>query len=159
MPDQVKILWKMDAAVIRWQYCAICGAQAQRVVQEPGRPDYALCDHCRAAFIMEDGRQMRLYYGQLPENMPRTRQYALKQWRHYADIRAASREEGAQQQPDSLPPDAGAGQYSSNMDAYLALEAQQSEADPQQPNKPRALKDTGELPDLDELFREPGADT
>lgn len=166
MAEQAKILWHMDDESIKWQYCAICGQQRQRIIRQAGRPDFAFCDSCQSAFVLEDGGQMRMLYGAIPENMPQTRQFALKQWHKYFDIRAQAERERTGKDPaeaqlpaelKSTAADAVHGAYANAEDAILALEAQKSDIFYSRVKKleppPRILRETGELPDLDQLFK------
>jgi len=164
MSEQPHILQQMDDESIKWQYCAICGEQKQRIVRQPGRPDFAFCEHCHAAFVLEDGGKLRMLYGQIPENMPQTRAFALKQWRTYFEIRVTANREQTNE-PDILPaelkPAQGVihGTYADPDEALMKLQAQQSEMFYAREKKleapPRVLRETSELPNLDDLFKDP----
>jgi hypothetical protein len=157
------ILKHMDDDAIRWQYCAICGQQRQRVIRQDGRPDYALCLACRSAFILEDGSKMRMLYGFIPEVLVQTRAFALKQWRQYFEIRSQAEQERSGSESSILPTELKSqtpvqGLYATNQDAILDLEAEKSALFYDHVKKlappPRALRETGELPNLDDLFKD-----
>jgi hypothetical protein len=165
MPEAVKILWKIDDEAIRWQKCAICGQQRQRVLRQEGRPDFVLCEACHSTFILEDGGKMQMLYGRIPENMTQTRAFALKQWQVYFEICARSAQDRRQEQtvdalPAALKPQANPtiGVHATSQDAYLALEAEKAELLYNRARKldapPRRLRETGELPNLDDLFKD-----
>jgi hypothetical protein len=160
MTDEAKVLAHMDDEAIRWQKCAICGEQKQKVIRTAGRPDFAFCQHCEAAFILEDGGKMRLYYGNIPMTFPQTRAFALRQWHTYFEINARGEAERAQkaeteQSPD-IPVGASIGQYANHEEALADLSAQATEliyaASKKTPS--RRLKETGQLPSLDGLFHD-----
>lgn len=168
MPEDVpQILETMDDDAIRWQYCAICGEQQQRVVRQAGRPDFATCDNCQSAFVLEDGGKMRMLYGKISDTMPQTREFALKKWRLYLEIRVSAQKEQnpkAAEESD-IPPEIMStlsegfiGKYASHHDALAALESEKSELLYTHEKKiappPRTLRETGELPNLDELFKD-----
>ncbi len=163
--DNAQILQHMDDEAIRWQYCAICGQQRQRIVHSPDRPDFALCGACGSAFVLEDGGQLRMFYGRIGPNLPETRAFALKQWRAYLEVRARAQKErlGQDIDPDEFPlslpgqaPPSQAMGYANMTDGVLDLEAQQSEIFYERVKKteppPKRLRETGELPNLDDLF-------
>jgi len=166
MEENIKVLARMDAEAIRWQQCAICGAQQkQRIIRSAGKPDFALCDACNSAFVLEDGSHMRMMYGRItPTASAELREFALKKWVRYFDIRAKA----VQQQnktldvlPVELQPDELAvhGKYINNMDAYLALEAEKAAllydfTKPELRPPTRPLRETGDLPNIDDLFRD-----
>jgi hypothetical protein len=167
MSEKPEILKEMDAEAIKWQNCAICGQQKQRIVHYPSRPDYAICDHCQSAFVLESGGQMRMFYGQIgPTDMPKTHDFALRQWRKYFEIRAMAEPERTGQEAKELPAELRAsieapihGAYANHDEAILALEAQKVELIYARAKKteapPRPLRETGALPDLDSLFQDP----
>lgn len=167
--ERPQILNEMDEESIHWQYCAICGEQKQRVVKTANRPDYALCDHCQSAFVLELGGKMRMLYGQLPQEMHRTRAFALNQWRKYFEVRSyAEKERNAlgkeavaeDQIPQELQntlDDALPITFSDHEKEILDLEAKKTDILYTRQKKleppPRRLRETGELPDLDDLFK------
>ncbi len=59
--------------------CAICGAELLIVVHLEELPDYVRCRNCNSAFVVEEGGE-RVLYGQIPEEYPQTRGFALRQW-------------------------------------------------------------------------------
>ena len=159
MTEQPKILKTMGDESIKWQTCAICGERKQRIVREQGRPDYAICDNCHSAFVLENGGKLRMLYGQIPESMSATHAFAYKQWRTYFEIRNKAMQERGSDESEELP--AGlkpTTAYSSNQDALLDQKAQETDLLYSQAKKldppPRRLQETGELPDLDELFKD-----
>lgn len=165
MSEQIYILWDMDSDAIRWQNCAICGRQKQRIVHSEGFPDYAICDNCQSTFVQEKGGKMRVLYGRVPAELPETTEFALKKWRTYFEVRAKAEHERTGKSPEELPAQlkstadtAVHGKYASASDAYLDLEAQKSELLYDRQKKiqppPRQLKQTGELPPLDDLFED-----
>ncbi|NJL93419.1 MAG: hypothetical protein HC915_06645 [Anaerolineae bacterium] len=165
MTETISILWTMDDEAIRYQRCAICGQQRQRVVRQSGRPDFALCGNCRSAFVLEDGGKMRMLYGRITELMPHTREFALSKWQTYFEVSARAAQERQDNIEDHLPAElrddptnAIHGNFDTNMSAYLALEAERSELLYERARKvappPRRLKETGELPNLDDLFKD-----
>lgn len=168
MTDVPEVLKEMDSEAIRWQNCAICGQQRQRIVNQPDRPDYAICDNCQSAFVLENGGQMRMFYGQIgPQDMPKTREFALRHWRKYFEIRVMAEPERSGKEAKELPVEFRQsledrivqGNYASHDDAILALEAQKAELIYGRIKKteapPRPLRETGALPDLDALFKDP----
>lgn len=166
MSEQPNILKDMDDEAIKWQKCAICGEQKQRVVRQPGRPDFALCDHCRSAFVLEDGGKMQMLYGNISEKYPQVRKFALKQWHTYFEIRAIASQENPEADNTDLPTelkdtsgDTVHGTYTDSQEAILKLEAEKSDIFYSRAKKleppPRRLRETGELPNLDELFKDP----
>lgn len=161
----VKVLWRMDEEAIRWQQCAICGVQQQqRVVRTAGRPDYAVCNHCHSAFVLEDGGQMRMMYGRVMTPHREVKDFALRQWVRYFDLRAkvtSVQKRELDVLPAELKPDDKAvhGVYGSAMDAILSLEAEKAallydQAKVMSRPPARPLRETGELPNLDDLFRD-----
>lgn len=147
MSDQPKILQQLDAEWVKSQHCAVCDATRQRVIHTSNRPDMVICDACQSVFVVERGNQTRLLYGRLPREMPQTQAFAFKTWHSVEDIRAMAEKErnllfGA---TEALPP------------------SDEPETPPQQfryadlgnlPKPPRRLRETGELPDLDSLFKD-----
>jgi hypothetical protein len=162
MAEETQILQTMYAEGIRSQPCAICGQAKQRVVHQAGKPDFALCENCQSAFVLEDGGQLRMLYGRINPQYPKVRAFALKQWQRYQDVRAVAQ---AEQNPDPtprLPTELeillNQGAPSDHSQAILDLEAQKSQLFYDRAKKleppPRPLRETGELPDLDSLFKE-----
>lgn len=165
MSDQIYILWDMDNDAIRWQNCAICGMQKQRIIHSEGRPDFAFCDHCKSTFVQEKGGKMRVMYGWMPPELTLTSEFALKKWRTYFEVRAKAEGEKTGKSPESLPPALQPtlqahpyGNFASASDAILDLEAQKSEMLYERQKKTeqprRQLKETGQLPPLDDLFED-----
>lgn len=165
MSDEILILWDMDTDAIKWQNCAICGTQKQRIVHSLQFPDYAICDNCQSAFVLEKGSKLRMMYGNIPRELPETYEFAFKKWRTYFEIRAKAEKEKSGKSPEELPLQLKStlesdihGKYASASDAYLDLEAQKSEIfyDRVKKNQPppRQLKETGQLPPLDDLFED-----
>jgi hypothetical protein len=163
MTQNVNILQHMDDESIRWQICAICGQQKQRIVHQMNRPDFAVCDNCHSAFVLEEGGGMRMLYGKIPDELPETRQFALKQWRRYFDIRAVAERERGGAKDDDLPEELRRTLETQTpvdpQTAILELEAKQSDIFYSRAKKleepPRRLRETGELPNLDDLFKDP----
>lgn len=168
MSDEIpNILNNMDAESIQWQNCAICDAKAQQVVQSDIRPDYALCGACGSAFVLEHGGQMRMLYGRISDEMPKTRKFALYQWRKYIEIRTHAVQERAidNEGEDTLPDpiqnilgDSLPSTYGDHSQGILDLEAEKADIFYRRQKKldppPKRLRETGELPDLDELFKD-----
>ncbi len=93
--------------VIQGLHCAICGEDTLHVVHIDRLPDYVECNHCKSAFIMEDGGE-RVLYGQIAEGFPQTSQFALKQWVWIEAVETRAHEERAPQPEEpSAPADAG----------------------------------------------------
>jgi hypothetical protein len=149
----VYILWEMDDEAIRWQKCAICNQQNQRIVREPGKPNFAMCNTCGSAFVLEKGGKMRMLYGSIPRSLPETYTMGYKKWRTYFEIRAAAEREI---QPSKTPSPKPGQLPAVSSDPYMDLEAQKSEMMYNRAKRldkpPRQLKDTGELPPLENLF-------
>lgn len=168
MSEDAKILQELYEEGIRSQPCAICGQSKQRVVRQKGRPDYALCDACGAVFVLEDGGGMRMMYGRIADDRPKVQAFALKQWRRYHDIKAVSESEQAEKSGQQTQKSSGLpyeleillnqGGMADSTQALLDLEAQQSQLFYDRAKKleppPRPLRETGDLPDLDSLFKE-----
>jgi len=163
MSKPPKVLRKMDDEAIKWQNCAVCGQQKQRIVREPARPDFATCDNCKSAFVLEDGGQFRVLYAKIPSALPQTKSFAQKKWRTYFEVRTAAERERTGNLPDELPAElkdtaenAIHGAYGQNDDAFMALEAEKSDIFYSHVKKieppPRKLAETGELPNIDDLF-------
>jgi hypothetical protein len=153
----------MDDEAIKWQNCAICGEQRQRIIREDTRPDFATCDSCKSSFVLEDGGEFRMLYAKIPSALPETKEFAQKKWRTYFEVRAAAVRERTGDLPDELPSqlkstaeDAIHGAFAKNDDAFMALEAEQSDIFYSHAKKteppPRKLAETGELPNIDDLF-------
>ncbi|MBZ0305036.1 MAG: hypothetical protein K8I82_03110 [Anaerolineae bacterium] len=165
MSEQIYILWDMDNDAIRWQNCAICGQQKQRIIHTPGAPDFAVCDNCQSAFVQEKGGKMRVLYAKIPLELAETSSFALRKWRTYFEVRVQAEREKTGKSPEELPAQlkstsetAVHGKFATASDAYLDLEAQKSELLYERQKKtqppPRQLKQTGELPPLDDLFED-----
>ena len=163
MSELPKVLRQMDDDAIRWQKCAICGEQRQRIVREADKPDFATCGNCKAAFVLEDGGEFRMLYARIPSAYPETREFASKKWRTYFEVRAAAERERTGNLPEELPAElkdtvekGSAGTYGQHDDAWMDLEAQKSEIFYSHAKKteppPRKLAETGELPNIDDLF-------
>jgi|GEM_PF-4167093 len=155
MAEQPKILFSLDDEAIRWQECAICGEQRQEVVHNDNTPDFAVCRNCESVFVLEDGGKMRMLYGKIGVEMPNTTTYALKLWRKYIDIRSIAIQE---RKPDDVVVDENEHRYLTQDDQYLSLEAQKSNllySQLKKSDSPRRLRETSELPNLDELFKDP----
>lgn len=60
-------------------HCSICSRQDLAVVHVEDLPDYVLCNHCEAQFIVEDGGD-RVLYGEIDLDYPEARRFALRQW-------------------------------------------------------------------------------
>jgi hypothetical protein len=153
----------MDNEAIKWQKCAICGEQKQRIIREANKPDFATCDSCKSIFVLEDGGQFRMLYGHVSPTYPRTLRFARKKWRTYFEIRATAEKERSGELTEDLPAqlkstakDAIHGAYADHDDAILALEAEKSDIFYSRVKKeeppPRKLAETGELPNIDDLF-------
>lgn len=163
MSESPKVLQQMDDDAIKWQNCAICGEQGQRIVREHAKPDFAICGNCKSAFVLEDGGEFRMLYGRIASSFPQTHQFAHKKWRTYFEIRATAEKEHTGNAPEELPAelkstaeDAIHGAYAQHDDAMMALEAEKSEIFYSHTKKieppPRKLAETGELPNIDDLF-------
>ena len=163
MVESPKVLQRMDDEAIKWQKCAICGEQKQRIIREATRPDFATCDNCKSAFVLEDGGQFRMLYGRISGSYPRTFRFAHKKWRTYFEIRAAAEMEQSGEIPEDLPSqlkpamdNTSHGTYADHDDAILKLEAEKSEIFYSRAKKieppPRKLAETGDLPNIDDLF-------
>ena len=162
MSEPPKVLRQMDDEAIKWQKCAICGEQKQRIIREAAKPDFAICGNCKSSFVLEDGGQFRMLYGRISGSYPRTFRFAHKKWRTYFEIRATAEQERSGNLPEDLPTqlkptaDTTMGAYSDHDDAILKLEAEKSEifysrAKKEEP-PPRKLAETGDLPNIDDLF-------
>ena len=153
MSETPKTLKHIDEESIQWQSCAICGQQKLRVIQQIGRPDFAFCDNCHSAYVLEDGGKMRMLYGSLPESMPKTRAFALKRWQTYFEIRAVAEQERTGKEPDLSfgMPSTQADLASLEIKKHDLLYSQGDKPEP----PPRALRETGDLPNLDDLFQDP----
>lgn len=155
------ILQKMDSESIRWQNCAICDAQNLRIVSSETRPDFALCDTCGSAFVLEDGGEMRMFYGRVSDDMPQTQIFAEREWKPYLEIRTFSARE-RQNMPSAtdVPPELEQpdSKLLDGINAILDLEAEQTELLYDRAKKieppPRVLRETGELPNIDDLFKD-----
>lgn len=163
MSEPPKVLQSMDDDAIKWQKCAICGEQKQRIIREVTKPDFATCDNCKSAFVLEDGGQFRMLYGRISGSYPRTFRFAHKKWRTYFEIRATAEQERSGDLPEDLPSqlkpsidDAALGAYADHDDAILKLEAEKSDIFYSRAKKieppPRKLAETSDLPNIDDLF-------
>ncbi len=95
----------LDDTFIEGRDCAICGEAALQVVHLPNLPDYVSCAHCKSAFLVEEGGE-RVFYGEIPEEYPKTAQFALRQWTWPEAIANRAREERPAPEPTPAP-DAG----------------------------------------------------
>lgn len=130
MSGSVRIRTRLNNEEMQWLACAVCGKRHQRVIQQNGRPDFVFCSSCQSAYIIEDSEQKRLLYGQINPTMPRTRSFALKRWRSYTEVREVAESE----RPNE------------NIPSTLA--------DHENNDTARPLRETGELPNLDDLFKD-----
>ncbi len=93
---------KLDDTFIEGRDCAICGESALQVVHLPNLPDYVNCSHCKAVFLVEEGGE-RVFYGEIPEEYPKTAQFALRQWAWPEAVANRAREERPAPEPTSAP--------------------------------------------------------
>lgn len=130
MSGSIKIRTRLNNEEMQWLACAICGKRQQRVIHQNGRPDFVFCSGCQSAYVMEESEQKRLLYGQISPTMPQTRAFALKRWRSYTEVREVAESERPHE--NIAPP--------------LTDQANNDAA--------RPLRETGELPNLDDLFKD-----
>jgi len=115
-------------------------------------------------YVLEKGGKMRMFYGNIPLNMPKTREFAIKQWRSIVEVRAkAEQERVAKKKPDYVPnalqgdnPLVAGMSRDDHMDAIMRLEQEKSAMFYDRVKKveppPRPLRETGQLPSIDHLF-------
>ncbi|OGO18025.1 MAG: hypothetical protein A2Z14_15805 [Chloroflexi bacterium RBG_16_48_8] len=64
---------------IQGMKCAICGNPDLIVIHVEKYPDFASCNRCGAAFVVENEGSW-VMYGKIPAEYPQTSQFALRQW-------------------------------------------------------------------------------
>jgi hypothetical protein len=159
----------LDNEFISGMKCAICESQELKIVHVDKYPDFVSCTRCGSAFVVEREGSW-VMYGNIPEEYPETRQFALKQWtwldavaQRAADERAERSSPPATSEPPppvitDIPPEPTVSSPSAlestppeQLDSPLRPE---EPAPPQPTETPPPFIDDSSAPSLDELFPE-----
>jgi len=159
----------LDNEFISGMKCAICESQELKIVHVDKYPDFVSCTQCGSAFVVEREGSW-VMYGNIPQEYPETKQFALKQWTWLDAVAQRAADERAERTsppstsetppPDvtDIPPeptDRSPSAVESTAPEQIDSPPQPEESAPRQPAEtPSPFIDDSSAPSLDELFPE-----